>query len=521
MKSLGLIGVLVSLVTVGCGDDGSGQMSTSNDAGRDGGSDAGSTPTHQSTAISSQSTAPDASAPNGPADGSASDAHVSPLDGGPDAGGPTYFGDVLPIFEANCLGCHVASSIGPFRLDVYSSAKAYASAIESATANRTMPPYLVNNDGTCGEFANAPYLTDAEIQTISDWVQAGAPEGTPRAVVLPAAEELTDPETLMTPEFTPAPGGGHLDEHDDYRCFLMDTPPIGEFGTVITGYKVQPGNAQIVHHVVVTLVDMAGPADYAPEDGGVVTNEMMIQQLDEADPEIEGWKCFGLAGDGVAVDSVPVVWAPGQGVVHFPDSSGIPVLPTQKLVVQVHYNLENSSHIGQSDSTEIQFQLAALPLVPNLGVYLPNDPLLNSLLSGGEPHVLPHGQASTKYIWENTFAELGLGSVPEFKLWGIFPHMHETGQKYTFEVKRAAAPDGDGGAPDPECKAQVNQWDFHWQHLYFYEQAELLTPADSVRITCDYDTTGKTEDVLPGWGTQNEMCFAGVFVTMQNPYFQD
>jgi hypothetical protein len=93
--------------------------------------------------------------------------------------------------------------------------------------------------------------------------------------------------------------------------------------------------------------------------------------------------------------------------------------------------------------------------------------------------------------------------------------MHQTGHRYTFEVLH---PEAKGG-PHAECKAQVNQWDFHWQHLCFYERPEVLTPEDSVRITCDYDTTSKTCPVSPGWGTQNEMCFAGVFVTVPNPLY--
>jgi hypothetical protein len=122
--------------------------------------------------------------------------------------------------------------------------------------------------------------------------------------------------------------------------------------------------------------------------------------------------------------------------------------------------------------------------------------------------VLKAGQASEPFKWDATFADLGLAGVPSFKLWGVFPHMHELGHRYTVDL--------DTGSGDKKCMTEVNQWDFHWQHLYFSAQPEILTPEASVHVTCDYDTRSRTEPILPGWGTQNEMCFLGLFVTVPN-----
>jgi hypothetical protein len=418
---------------------------------------------------------------------------------------PTYYQDVLPLLEHNCLGCHVQGGIGPFELNTYESAKDNAAAIQFATETRVMPPYLVTNDGSCGDFANAPYLSEDELQLIRDWVNAGTLEGTPRAAELPNLGDLPETLQVTSPNFTPVSGGGVLDEHDDYRCFVLDPPVVNKF---ITGYQVIPGNDAIVHHVVVNLVDMTAASGFPTGDGGNLTNGEAIAELDAQDPDVEGYKCFGLAGDGVDVESVPVVWAPGQGVVRYPNQAGIPVGPNHKLVVQIHYNLADESHHGDSDQTSIRFEAKEPRDVPNIGLYLPTDPLLDSLLSGGEPVVLPAGEAATKYVWERSFEELGLGGIPEFQLWGLFPHMHELGNKYSVELLRAGA--------GSECAARVNKWDFHWQHLYFYEEAQVVTPGDSVRVTCEYDTRSKSEPILPGWGTQNEMCFLGMFVTVPN-----
>lgn len=504
---------LGSLSLTSCGDDDAGAKN--NDAGKKG-QDASVSPgpvgpNSSDAGISSQSSGSTGDAgvqTEGDAQAVGGDGGVSSQAQGDAAmtAIPTFYDDVLPLIEANCLGCHVPEGIGPMRLDTYESAKDHAAAIRIATQNRIMPPYLVKNDESCGDFANAPYLSDDELKTIRNWVESGTPEGTPRDVERPELGELPATNEVSTPNFTPVAGGGVLDAHDDYRCFLLDPPEVGKF---ITGYQVIPGNTAIVHHVVVNLIDMDAPSEYPSGDGGVLTNGEAIAAHDALDPDVEGWKCFGLAGDGIEVDSVPVVWAPGQGVVRYPNQAGIPMGPNHKLAVQVHYNLEDEGHHGESDQTKVRFELKEPEQVPNVGLYIPTDPLLNSLLSGDEPDVLPPGKASTKYVWQRSFEELGLGGIAEFQLWGVFPHMHETGNKYTLEVLRS-------GSEEPQCAAQVNKWDFHWQHLYFYREAQVVTPEDSVRVTCDYDTRGKTEAILPGWGTQNEMCFLGMFVTLPN-----
>jgi hypothetical protein len=94
------------------------------------------------------------------------------------------------------------------------------------------------------------------------------------------------------------------------------------------------------------------------------------------------------------------------------------------------------------------------------------------------------------------------------QLYGVMPHMHQLGHKYHLQVSPA------GGAE--ECGVDVQQWDFHWQRLYFYEQPITVTPASTISVSCDYDTSTATSPILPGWGTQNEMCLAALYVTVPN-----
>ena len=70
------------------------------------------------------------------------------------------------------------------------------------------------------------------------------------------------------------------------------------------------------------------------------------------------------------------------------------------------------------------------------------------------------------------------------------------------------------------CGADVQQWDFHWQRMYFYQTPIVITPTTRFEVTCDFDTSERTTPVLPGWGTQNEMCLATLYFTAPRAAFE-
>jgi hypothetical protein len=402
-------------------------------------------------------------------------------------GGPTFHGDVAPIFNQKCAGCHQEGGIGPFLLTEYEPARERASQIEAYTAQRIMPPFLIETGGECGSFDESVALTDAEIATIGEWVEAGAPEGTPVELAprpLPALEGGRD---FDLPNYEPEILGGALAEFDDYRCFPVEHGLTSN--QYVTGYDVLPGNAEIVHHVLAFIVDPNRVVE------GGATNAQVMQALDDESPDRLGWPCFGMAGDGVDVESVPVIWAPGQGVVDYPQGLGVSFQQDRVLVAQVHYNLADSAASGAADQTKVRMRLA--DSVPRQGIFLLADDLLQSL-GTPTPRVLPAGQESVVVDWTLRMGDAGVPEDLDMELVGLFPHMHGRGRKYTFEVSN-------GG--DFECQGRINRWDFNWQRIYDYTVPVPVNADTQFRVTCDYDTRDATADVMPGWGTRNEMCF--------------
>jgi hypothetical protein len=412
-------------------------------------------------------------------------------------GSVTFWQDVAPIYNDKCVRCHQDGGIGPFRLDDYASAKAEAALEAQYTMEGVMPPYHLVHDGTCGSFHDEITLTDDQKATIKKWADGGALEGTPVTLTLPPTPTLDNALSIATPRFAPVPQGGALAANDEYRCFLMDPPNTAD--AFLTGYNVTPGEASIVHHVLMFIVD---PTKVSTSQVGTtgMTNAQIIQALDDESPDRLGWPCFGAAGDGVDVSGVPVTWAPGQGVVNYPTGMGVPVRKTDKLVVQIHYNLADPGSVGKSDSTTVQLHFE--DHVDRQLAFLLPDPFLESL-QNPQPDTLPAGMADASYTWTRMASDVGVG-VP-VDLVAVMPHMHGRGIHQMFKM---------GPAGDLSCASHVENWDFHWQEYYFYKTPVPITPATQLQVTCEYNTSQDTAPVLPGWGTRNEMCLTVLMVAL-------
>jgi hypothetical protein len=411
----------------------------------------------------------------------------------------SYWQDVAPIYFNRCVSCHQAGGIAPIALDNYQDAKNFAQAAKASVVARTMPPWLMTSDGSCGEYIDEGALRPEEIEIIANWVDQGAPEGTPTDLEHPSRPDLPEAQSFHTPLFTPMPAGTELSEFDEYRCFAI---PLGRTDTsFLTGFEVLPGEKRLVHHVVGYLVD----ANEVGENGKSALE--IMNALDAESPDRLGWPCYADAGEGVPVGGAPVVWAPGTSVVQFPAQSGIPLAPSHMLVAQVHYNFPNGENQGLSDQTEIRLQFKSNVMRQAFSVLV--DGLLDTLGSS-TPHVIPPGVSDHPFSWGLKWEETGLEGLPYVDIWGVFPHMHELGQ--TFEATLSGV-DANNQATST-CAADIERWDFEWQLQYFRTEPMRFGPGGALNVTCHFDSTGRTEPTLPGWGTSNEMCLIGLYAVL-------
>ncbi|MDP2307100.1 MAG: hypothetical protein Q8P18_13835 [Pseudomonadota bacterium] len=393
----------------------------------------------------------------------------------PPADAPTWHADVEPIVTRSCTGCHTEGGNAPVSLTSYASAASWKDAIAEAVGSRTMPPWLASPD--CNTYQGDRSLTEEEIATILAWADAGAPEGDVATAVV--SEPLADPVldsvdlTIAMPEaYTPTASP------DDYRCFLIDWPLAER--AYVTGFEVNPGNLQTVHHAIPFLVDAADVEAY--------------RALDAADPA-PGYTCYGSPnGDPRALESTRWLgsWAPGGGTATFPAGSGIRVEPGSVVALQMHYNVANG---GGDDLTSVDFQLA--DAVEHSADLQPWTDI--AWVLGGGMDIPAHTDGVT-----HTFAYTATEDDGSFFLHSSALHMHTRGKSASLVIQRAGEED--------ECLLAVEQYDFDWQRSYYFDAPATVNPGDTVLLTCTWDNPGD-DDLDWGEGTGDEMCLATTFLT--------
>ncbi|MGD0776096.1 MAG: hypothetical protein ABSC05_25050 [Candidatus Solibacter sp.] len=223
---------------------------------------------------------------------------------------PTFSHDVAPILYARCVSCHREGGVAPFPLVTYAAAARRARLIATVTAKRYMPPWLPS----APRFQHEMKLTTAEIALLAAWAATGAPEGNPRET--PPPPKFSDGWALGTPDLEavmPTPFDIPADGPDLYQCFVIPSPAPADHW--VRAIDVRPGNARVVHHVIV-FQDTTRSA--RQRDTGA------------------GYACFGTPGFLPARGLGG--WTPGALPFRMPDD--IPSLfhGTGDLVLQIHYH---------------------------------------------------------------------------------------------------------------------------------------------------------------------------------------
>ncbi|MBL4820223.1 MAG: cytochrome c [Gammaproteobacteria bacterium] len=106
----------------------------------------------------------------------------------------TFSEHVAPILYDNCVHCHRAGGVAPMPLTTYDEVRPWAAMIKYKTQLRdkmgAMPPYYLERDIGIQNVKDDERLSEEELQIISDWVAAEAPQGNPAA--LPAVPQFDD-----------------------------------------------------------------------------------------------------------------------------------------------------------------------------------------------------------------------------------------------------------------------------------------------------------------------------------------
>ena len=194
--------------------------------------------------------------------------------------GATYYKDVLPIMQENCQTCHgpsgrnISGLVAPMSFTDYQETRPWL--VRSRGRSNLARCHLGSRRRRRGSFPNERILTDAEIETILNWVEAGAPAGN-LADAPPAkrwVEERNDDWSLGTPDFVVKMPEPYLIEDDIYDLNISFYKKLTEAelpaDVWLRGWEFRTGDSRVTHHMCSSMLP---PSATAPADGAAVEDE--------------------------------------------------------------------------------------------------------------------------------------------------------------------------------------------------------------------------------------------------------
>lgn len=361
---------------------------------------------------------------------------------------PTFNRNVAPIIFAQCAPCHRPGEAAPFALLTYQDVKKRADLVTAVTASRYMPPW--HAEPISIPFHGERRLTDAQIELLQAWVDAGMPEGD--AADLPPQPEFTpgwqlgQPDLIvqMSEEFeVPADGP------DLYRNFAI---PLGlTEDKWVRAVEFRPSAPTVVHHSLFFL-DPTGQASREPGFARL--------SFEGAARRGRGQSDLGGGSNGRSLGG----WAVGASPLPLPAGLAFRVPAGADLILSTHFH--PSGTVERERSVVGIYFADKKPERSFTGVQLP--PVFGAL-AGVE---IPAGEK--RYTKTDSF------TLPvAVDAFGVNSHAHYLGK----EMELTATLPG-GEAID---LLRINDFDFNWQEQYQYEEFVRL-PAGTrldARVTWD------------------------------------
>ncbi len=293
---------------------------------------------------------------------------------------PTYYKDVQPILQKHCLSCHHKGGTAPQSFETYAEMRPWIRSTKKVVNDKSMPPWKA--DSEIGKWRNGGRLTEAEIKTISSWVETKATEGDAKDA--PAPMDYSKPWTLGKPdkeiateEFSIPSQGGDL-----YNLGLLD--PGFTADTWVEGIELRPGEIDAVQQMSLSIV----PAS------------MEKSKLES---------CFDLIQAEMGKPGV-AFWNRGMSLIEkFPGGTGILIPKGSKLALINHYKT-NGAEMKDRSKVALHFAKGAPP-----------KELITKTVQNLKPEI------PAEAMEQNVTAELKLDKG--VKIYSILPQMHYLGTK--------------------------------------------------------------------------------------------
>ncbi len=337
--------------------------------------------------------------------------------------------------------CHRPGQAAPFPLISFDDVRKHGKTIVDVISRRYMPPWHASRADGFPEFRDERRLTDKQIATFTDWVNADMPSGdlrkAPRPPIFTSGWALGVPDMeLNLPNPIPVPDDGP----DQYRNVVVSVDlPDDRW---VTAIDFQPSARAVVHHALFFV----GPASAVVGADDAVPG-LGARLLRGAGAGQRGGAGGGLAATDEAWGGLGG-WVPGVTPRFFPDGVAQPFPRHSNLVIQLHLH---PSGKAQVEDGRLAIYFAKKPPEKTItGIQVP--PLFGYALGidipAGEP----------RYTLHDTF-ELPVA----VEMFGARGHAHYLCR----EMKMTAV------LPDGSTKGLlwIKDWDFSWQDSVLLQDA--------------------------------------------------
>ena len=374
----------------------------------------------------------------------------------------TFSKDIAPIFQAKCQACHQPNSIAPMSLITYQEARPWARSIKDRVARRQMPPWHIDPSVGVTKFKNDMSLSEAQIDTVVKWVDAGAPQGDPKDLPKPVAL-VTDNEwqgvrdgfgqpdlVIRSSEYKMPPVG------QDVWYRPMQDLPITEPHWVKM-VEIRPTNMKarkIVHHSIAYLVLADDPDAVNTGTSNGPSAPSSREDLVNRRPQL-------------------MEWAIGKGYDLFREGTGKLIVPGEKISWDQHLHAVGEEIMAGS---EIALWYYPKGQEPKKRSYLIG---FTGLRQREFLDIPPNSVAYTEgftALKENTM-------ITNFQ-----PHFHLRGKAMKVEAIRP-----DGGR---EIVSYVGNFNFNWMTNYIYDDdaAPIFPKGTIIQVSAWYDNTTANKD---------------------------
>ena len=432
---------------------------------------------------------------------------AAPLSAAQGQSAPTWNQDVASIVHSNCITCHRPGEIAPMSLLTYADARPWAKGMKAKVMAHEMPPWFA--DPRYGKFNNKRSLSQAQIDAIVAWADAGAPQGTGAAPVAPdfgarSAELIERPPdaVIEAVEITIPP----TETIPFFRIWVKG--PFSE-DKYMEAVENRPSNRAVTHHSQFSGAPLPRGAHhlgFGPAwPGGPMINAVPVREdgspLGDGtaiDPENEE-AVANTVQDNSTNENKFTFYAPGTGALRFK--------PGLVKVLKRDDYLSWNMHYNATGRTEKDQHSALLWFSTNAKLAVKSGTANDNNLYEGQEIIGQNVQRPNIPAYAENYRVSSLRAIQsDTTLNSLWPHMHLRGKDMTYSV---TYPDG-----REEILLSVPKYSFEWQLQYQFEEAIKLPAGSMLRVVAHYDNSlnnkfNPTPDQELPWGSQSwhEMYF--------------